>query len=155
VLKMEGNETTLVNSTIAVLKPKIEETIKAVIDGNLAEKLPSLKAAMQNEIWDKAVAEIGKQMNIPADVIKRLQQIDDIVRNNKDGIEKALAGLMEKVEAFKDRLKGIDLTKTVTMSYAELQKEKAKASVYWAIASFALGVLSGIVTCIYWLKPSP
>ena len=152
---MEGNETTLVNSTIAVLKPKIEETIKAVIDGNLAEKLPSLKAAMQNEIWDKAVAEIGKQMNIPADVIKRLQQIDDIVRNNKDGIEKALAGLMEKVEAFKDRLKGIDLTKTVTMSYAELQKEKAKASVYWAIASFALGVLSGIVTCIYWLKPSP
>ena len=142
----------LVNKTIEMLLPKVQETVQAIVEGNLSEKLPTLKTAMQNELWDKAVEEIATRLNLPADVITKLQGLDDLVNANKEGIAKTIEDLIAKVEGFKDRLKGIDLAKTVTMSYAELQKEKVKASVWWSIAFFFVGFCSGVMWLIYYLK---
>lgn len=148
-----GNEKEeIAKNVVETLIPKVESTIKALIDGDFTTKLPQLKEALQHELWDKACEEIGKQMKIPAEIIHKLQIIDDVVKANKDGVEKTLKDMIEKVESFKDRLKGIDLTKTVTMSYKELQNERVKSGLSWGLLTFILGFLAGIVFIISNLK---
>ena len=136
---------------LKLLLPKVQEAIKGSIEGDLAEKIPSLKNDLQNELWDKAVAEIGKRLNLPKELIEKLQQIDDIVKKEKELLDKALEELVAKVDAFKDKLKGVDLYKTVTMTYDELQKIKVKSATSWGIVTFFLGFFSGIVSLVFWL----
>jgi len=128
--------------------PKIQETIKAVVNGNLEEKLPSLKEAMSNELWDKAVAEIGRAMKLPPELINKLQTLDDLVRQNELNVSSKLGEMITMVEAFRDRLKGVDLNATITMSYGDLQKAKVRNAIAWSSISFALGFFSGIVTLL-------
>lgn len=133
---------------IALLLPKIQETVKAVVDGNLESKLPSLKEAMSNDLWDKAVAEIGRVMKLPPELINKLQTLDDLVRQNELNVSSKLGEMITMVEAFKDRLKGIDLNQTITMSYGDLQKVRTRSAMAWSAISFALGFFSGIVTLL-------
>lgn len=152
MIKMGNEKDDIAKNVIDTLLPKVETTMKAIIDGDLATKLPQLRDAMKSELWDSAVAEIGRQLKIPAEIVRKLQSIDDVVKTNKDGVEKTLQEMIERVEAFKDRLKGIDLTKTVTMSYKELQNERVKSGLSWGIITFLLGFLAGIVFIITSLK---
>jgi len=141
-----GTDKEQAESIIKMLLPKVQESITAMVEGKFSEKLPELKSAMQNELWDKAVEEIGKRMNLPADLIAKLQTIDDLVKSQESQIGLSLEKLISDVEAFKDRLKGVDLNKTITMSYKELQTVRIKSALSWALISFALGFFAGIVS---------
>ena len=124
------------DKVIEMLLPKVQTTLTALVEGKLNEKIASLKESMANELWDKAVAEIGKRLNIPEDIIRSLQTIDDIVKSNKDMVDNTIATMIADVEAFKDRLKGVDLNETITMSYGDLQKVRRKAATSWATIAF-------------------
>jgi len=141
-----GEEQT--EAVINMLLPRVQQTINAVVDGKLKEELPLLRVAMQNELWDKAVAEIGKRLNLPVDTIEKLQQIDDLVKGNKDSIEAFVTDMVTTVEGLKVRLKDVDLNKTVTMSYGELQKEKVKSGISWGAICFALGFAAGALALL-------
>ena len=124
---------------IALLLPKIQATISAAVDGKLATEIMSLKDAMSHELWDKTAAEIGKTMKLPESIIKQLTTIDDIVNANKELVDSSILKMVSDIEAFKDRLKGVDLNATITMSYRELMKVRIKAGVSWGTVLFFLG----------------
>ena len=130
---------------IALLLPRIQATVSAAVKGKLADEMMSLKDTMSHELWDKVAAEIGKQMNIPEDIIKKLQSIDDIVTENKEIVDSTIKNMITTVEEFKDRLKNVDLNATLTMSYGELRKIRIKAAMSWATISFFLGLFIGFV----------
>lgn len=136
---------------IEMLMPKVQTTLTALVEGKLNEKIASLKTAMADELWDKACAEIGKRLNIPEDIIRSLQTIDDIVKSNKDMVDNTIATMIADVEAFKDRLKGVDLNETITMSYGDLQKVRRKAATSWATIAFFLGFFIGVAGKLFGL----
>jgi len=136
---------------IELLLPKVKKAIKDVLSDSIAEKIPSLKDTIENSLWDKTVAELGRQLSIPPEIVKKLQKIDDIVREVKSNSENTINELSTRIEQFKERLKDVDLNKTVTMSYKELQDTIGKSSKNWGIVSFLLGFASGIVTVLKFL----
>lgn len=137
---------------IELLLPQVREFLKSFSEGKISEAIQKALPALESGLWDKAVAEIGSQMNLPAQLIANLQTVDDQllalkskVDATKNEVEGVITQMISKVEDFKDRLKGVDLNQTVTMSYGKLKMEKIKCAAAWATITFFLGVLAGIV----------
>ena len=129
---------------IKVLIPKVEESIKALIDGTFKKKLPQIRDTLSSELWDKAVEQIGLVTGLPPAIIGQLQHFDDVVKGKSSELDQ----LMKTLQEFGDRLKGIDVHKTVVMSYAQLQTEKRKAGRAWFIVGILIGFLGGVVAAL-------
>jgi len=111
----------VVKSTLDIVEGKVE--------GKIGDKIKELKETVSKDIWDKSMSYISEKLQIPKEIVNKLKSLDDDV-----------AGALTKAEEFVTRMKGIDLNQTVTMTYSQLIKEKAKAASYWAIAGFFIGM---------------
>lgn len=127
-----------------LLLPKVESAMKSLIDGTFEKKIPQLRTALLSELWDKSVAKLGEVAGLPAGIITQLQQFDDIVKGKSGDLDK----LMKVIDDYKDKLKGIDVHKTVVMTYEQLQAEKRKAGRSWLVTGLLIGFLGGIVTAL-------
>lgn len=121
-----------VNEIIKILKPELEKTIQAYADGKLKENLDTIGEKFLAKAFDKAMAELGKKLNLAPDVVKKLQGVDEMV--------KEVVGNMDSIKKIANDVK--EPTKMLIMSYEQLQKEKRKSAVVWAIALFLIGLFS-------------
>ena len=142
------DEEKLSKEAINLLLPKVKNAIKDVVEDKVGGKIPDLKASIASELWDKAVAEIGKTMKLPPEIIAKLQTIDDLVTTNKASVEGKIEEMIKRVSEFENRLKGVDLNETVTMSYRQLQDEKRQSAKSWGVICWIAGFLAGLVTFI-------
>lgn len=139
------------------LMPKINNAIASAVDGALAQKLAVLKDTLSNDLWDKAVAMIGKQVGLPTEIIREMQNWDDLVKSNKDKFDGVINQLTEKVLNFQGLLEGVDRNRTITLNYDELQGKMAKASKWSLVVGYAIGFFSCGCICLgiflKYLKP--
>jgi len=123
----------------------VKKSLNAEIDRNFTEKLPAVKTDLQTDMAN----EIGKQLKLPAEIIKNLQTIDADVKARGDKVNKDITDLTAKVDVYKERMKFVDLTKTVTMSYDELQSKLTKYSIIFGLVGALTGFLFGLVWMLW------
>ena len=146
---MADDKEKLVKDAVDLLKPEIGKTMKALLDTTLNEKLPVMKDGLGTELWDKACAEIGKQLKMPVETIKNLVAIETLVKEKGAATDKILSDLTSKVDQFKEKLKFVDITQTVTMSYSALQNKLTKYSVIFTGVGVIIGYLFGLVWMLW------
>jgi len=131
--------------TVDLMLPKVEAFLKTFSEGKISDAIEGAIPALESGIWDKAVEHFGRLNSLPADLIARLTSIDDEFSALKGKFDGEVGALTELVEGFKARLSGIDLNRTITMSYLELQKHKMRTGIVAAIVFAFLGYFLGQV----------
>ena len=134
------------------LLPKIEQGIKIALNGEVIKLTSLLENKVFEKVWDRAVVEIGKQLNLPKEIVEGLQGLNDKVNTTSSYVDETISNLTELVTKFKETIKEEDLNKTVTMTVKDLIKEKAKSALYWFSSGITIGLLAGIVLAFkFWI----
>jgi hypothetical protein len=134
------------------LIPKIENGIKMALSGEILK----LKEVLSNElfslVWNRTSVEMSNRLNIPKEILDQLPKIKELVDSTNIETKEVIDNLTNIVAGLKDQIGDADLNRTVTMSYWELVKEKAKSALQWFPTGLIIGFLAGIVVAVkFWI----
>jgi len=140
---MDPIEQQRINKVIESVIPKLEATIDNLVAGKYDLIKQQLTKELGSGLWDKAMVEIGKLTGLPQDVVTKLQQIDNIVDTVKGDFSTQYSDLKEKYEGYLEKIKGVDLNETVTITYSKLLWLKIRTAIPWGIICYFLGYFMG------------
>ncbi len=127
-----------VKEILDILKPEIEKTIQTYANGKLQENLSTIGDKFLEKAFDKAMVELGKKLNLAPEAVKKLQGVDELV--------KKVVGNINSIKKIADDVK--NPTEMLILSFKNLQKEKRKSAIVWAIALFLIGLFSSNIVPI-------
>ena len=112
------------------------------VDAKLAEKIGEVQDAIESNLEPKLLEKVLGQIGLPRDIVDKAKEMASVVNDTHKSVTEKIDGMASLVAEFQSRLEGIDLNKTVTMTYGEILHDKAKYAAYWAFASFLCGMAS-------------
>lgn len=134
-----------VKETLKQTTEYINNALKVGLKDELNNLIPLVEKNITSHVLDSCISEIGVKLNQPKEIIDALSDLNQKVKGTEGEITGIIEKLWDTVKGIKEQIGDQDLNRTVTMSYWQLIKEKAKSALYWFISGFSIGILAGIV----------
>lgn len=131
---MDNEKQKLVKEITELLKPDIDKTIDSALNGKIKEELPKISESFLGKFFDNAMKKLGEKFKLSPDSIKKLQDIDDKVKN-----------LIISFNQAKDLSKELEPFQQVLMSFPQIQKEKKKSASIWSAITGVLCLAIGLL----------